>query len=179
MSLDVFMIAAITVDGFIARESAQISTAWTSKEDAAWFNRRTKEAGVVVMGSTTFETIGRALPGRLTIVLTSQPEVYRQRYPQLSEESVVFMTATPDETLNWLKDKNYSEVAICGGSSIYTAFMKAGLITRIYLTVEPVVFGKGVGLFSEDVDVHLTLVGEQKLSEQTVVREFTCASRQS
>jgi dihydrofolate reductase len=169
--MTVFLIAALTADGFIAQETSQVSTAWTSKEDKTWFNDRTKQAGAIVMGSKTFDTIGRALPGRLNVVMTRDPDKYRQQYPEAGD-NLYFTNQSPSEVLENLKIKNYSEVAICGGSSIYTQFAKAGLLDKIYLTHEPVIFGKGVGLFSEEVTLALKLVKLHTLSEQTVVFEY-------
>ncbi len=174
--MKVFLIAAITLDGFIARNSSQISTSWTSPEDKKWFNQRTKEAGVIVMGSKTYDTIGRALPGRLNVVMTSQPERYQDH-----DSSIIFTKQTPQDLLEDLKNKDYSEVAICGGSSIYTQFLQAGLIDKMYLTLEPVVFGQGVGLFNGEIEAKLTLVETKNLSEYTLLLEYdvTSASRQS
>ena len=57
-----FMIAAQTQDGFIARQENDLSTRWTSKEDAAFFKQKTIAAEVIVMGRTTYETFKRSLP---------------------------------------------------------------------------------------------------------------------
>ena len=71
-----FIIAAQTVDGFIAKDPSEISTAWTSGADKKFFVERTKKAGVVVMGSKTFETIGKPLKDRLTIVYSRRGKAY-------------------------------------------------------------------------------------------------------
>ena len=164
-----FLIAAITIDGFIARETSQISTAWTSAEDKKWFNQRTKEAGVIVMGSSTYDTIGRPLPGRLNIVYSSRAD---QLNAQSLPDNLLYTKLEPAELLQSLEKENYSEVAICGGSSIYTTFMKSGKIDTLYLTLEPAVFGKGVGLFNDQIDAQLTLQNVLNLSEQTKVFEY-------
>lgn len=164
--MNCFLIAALTIDGFIARHPGHISTSWTSADDKKWFGQRTKQAGVVIMGAKTFATIGRALPGRLTVVYTRQAQTS-------SDPNVRFTNLSPAELLQQLEDENYSEVAICGGSSIYSMFMKLGLITKLYLTIEPVVFGAGVHLFSQDLEkVKLQLVQSSQLSDQTLLLEY-------
>ena len=70
--MKIILIAAISADGKIAQSANQSSLDWTSKEDTAFFVAKTKEAGVVVMGSRTFETIGKPLKGRRLIVLSEQ-----------------------------------------------------------------------------------------------------------
>ena len=71
--MKVILIMAQTADGKIARASDELVD-WTSKEDKRFFIDKTKEAGVMVMGSNTYRTIWRPLPGRLNVVLTSHPE---------------------------------------------------------------------------------------------------------
>lgn len=166
------MIAAITADGFIAKHSGHISTDWTSAEDKKWFRQRTKEAGVVVMGSTTFDTVGRPMPDRLNIIYSTHPE----KYSHFDTSQVRVTQQTPNELLETLKNEKYSEVAILGGSSVYTQWINSGLVTKIYLTVEPVVFGKGLGLFNAEVAVKLQLVSVKNLSEQTLLLEYDVLS---
>lgn len=170
--MNCFIIAALTIDGFIARDVNQISTSWTSQEDKKWFNQRTKEAGVIVMGSKTFETIGRPLPGRLTIVYSRQPSQALKAAANQYPDQIRITSQDPKSLFDQLEKENYSEVAICGGSSIYTLFMKSRLVTKMYLTLEPVVFGKGVGLFDEELDIQVSLRAVHDLSTQTKVLEY-------
>jgi len=165
--MTVFLIAAITTDGYIAEQVGQSSMSWTSREDKKWFSERTKQAGVVVFGSKTYDTIGRSLPGRLAVVMTRQPERYVSDDPNL-----IFTADTPENVLKMIEAKGYTELAICGGSAIYTAFMKAGLISKLYLTLEPRVFGQGVGLFNESFRQQLRLVAQTSLSDQTLLLEY-------
>ena len=159
-----FIIAAQTLDGFIARKSDENSFDWTSKEDKAFFISKTKEAGVVVMGRNTFETIGKPLVGRRTIVMS--------RSKKIEIEGAESTGETPEELLSRLEKEGFSEVAIAGGASIYTAFLKAGLVDKIFLTIESHVFGDGIKLFNKDCDQKLELVSNTKLGENTLLLEY-------
>jgi len=53
--------------------------------------------------------------------------------------------------------------------------MKAGVVDTAYLTVEPVIFGSGIKLFTEALDNELVFQKLHKLSEQTVVLEYSVA----
>jgi dihydrofolate reductase len=162
-----FLIAAQTVDGFIAERNDQVSTAWTSGADKKWFSQRTKSAGVIVMGATTFRTINRALPGRLTVIYTRNPDEFKNFEPA----EVMTTQASPADLLQQLADRGFSEVAICGGASIYSLFLKAGLIDTLFLTIEPVLFGQGVGLFEEKTLTKLQLKNTTHLSDDTLLLE--------
>lgn len=95
-----FLIAAMSVDGFIAHEASEMSTKWTSKADARWFGQKTKEAGVCVMGKTTYATVGRPLPGRLTIVLSKAGQPLNpERLSELHESWQAWKTRQPEKTL--------------------------------------------------------------------------------
>jgi len=45
---------------------------WHIADDFRWFKHKTM-GGTLIMGRKTFESIGKPLPGRKTIVLTRQP----------------------------------------------------------------------------------------------------------
>jgi dihydrofolate reductase len=165
--MHVFLIAAVTLDGYIAREVGQNSTTWTSPEDTQWFRQRTKEAGAVVMGSKTYDTVGRPMPNRLNVVMTRKLEKYSE-----TADNIWFTNASPQEILLNLEEKGYTEVAICGGSSVYSLFMKHNLIQTLYVTIEPLVFGRGVPLFTETLDHQLRLTEVRNLSEQTLLLEY-------
>ena len=165
--MHVFLIAATSIDGFLADKTDQKSTSWTSKEDFQFFTSRTKAAGVVVMGSTTYATIGHPLKDRLTIVMTKHPEKITP------VEGLLITSASPQEIISLVAQKGYQELAVCGGSSVYTQFMAAGLVKTIYLTMEPHVFGSGIPLFNQPLGIHLQLKSCQNLNPNTLLLEYS------
>lgn len=156
-----FLIAAQTLDGFIARDPGHMAD-WTSPADKKHFRELTKRAGIMVMGSRTYETIGKALPGRRTIVM-SRTKTY---------EGVETTEEAPQDIVKRLEKEGASEVAICGGQAIYTAFMEAGLIDTIYLTIEPILFGRGIALFSKPFDSKLKLIEAKSVDNGPVMLEY-------
>ena len=159
----VVLIAAITADGFIARSNPEISTSWTSPEDTKFYVGMTKELGVMIMGSTTFKTIGKALPGRRNMVYSSKT---------INVEGIETVSEDPKALIKRLENDGHESVAICGGSAIYDMFLQAGLIDELYLTIEPVIFGNGVSLFRNEQDNLLELQSVKNLSDQTVVLHY-------
>ena len=156
-----FLIAALSADGFIAKDSGHLAD-WTSKEDKKFFMEITKKVGVIIMGQNTYETIGKPLPDRLNIVYS-----YDKKY-----EGVEVTQKNPKELLEDLEKRGYREVVIGGGSQIYTMFMEKGLVDTLYLSVEPVIFGKGLTLFDKELDIKLELEKELKLGEKTILLEL-------
>lgn len=160
----IFIIAAVTADGFIGRTSGHTAD-WTGVEDKKVFVRLTKEVGVMVMGSRTFATIGRALPGRRNIVLTTRPE-------ELTAEGIETTNEAPADLVRRLATEGAEAIAICGGATVYDAFMQEGLVDELYLTYVQTLFGQGVPLFKNALDTQLQLVEETRLSDGGVLVHY-------
>jgi dihydrofolate reductase len=157
-----FIIAAQTLDGFIARDKNQLSMDWNSPEDKKRFVTLTKRAGVVVMGSTTYKTFNKPLKDRLNIIYSRSGNF----------EGCETTSDEPSVLLKKLEERGFTEVAICGGSEIYSMFINAGLVDTIYLTVEPVYFGEGIKLFSKKIDKKLSLINLEKTEGGTLFLEY-------
>ena len=77
--MKLILMMAMTVDGVIAKNKKQ-NADWTTKADKRVFIEETKKHGVIIMGDTTFEAMGKKpLPGRLSLILSLEPEKYKTR----------------------------------------------------------------------------------------------------
>jgi dihydrofolate reductase len=161
----VFLIAAVTADGFIGRSSGH-NADWTGKVDKQLFVRLTKEAGVIVMGARTLATIGRALPGRRNIVYTSRPE-------GITVEGIETTSEPPAALIKRLEAEGHNAVAIIGGATIYDLFMRAGLVNEIYLTIVPILFGQGLSLFTGQLTTQLNRKELTQLEDGAVLVHYT------
>ena len=161
--ISAFIIAATTLDGFISPIEHTNSMSWTSGSDKEFFKKKTKEAGVVIMGRTTFETIGKALPDRKTIVYSSKP---------IKIEGIETTSLPPKELLEELEKEGFTEVAICGGNSIYSMFINSGCVSKLYITLEPVLFGTGIPIFKDISQTQLELLSSTPLNQNTLLLEY-------
>lgn len=155
-NIEIFIIVATSMDGFIAKDSKEPSTNWTSKEDKQHFVEKTKDAGAIIMGLNTFNTIGRALPKRRNIVYSPN---------KIDVDNIETTTLPPNDLIKKLEEEGVKKVAICGGSTIYTMFLNSGLVNKIYLTIEPVIFGSGMKLFTDSIPTNLKLINQEKRGE--------------
>jgi dihydrofolate reductase len=144
--MEVILLMAMTLDGKIARNQSELVN-WTGKKDKQYFVKVTRDAGVVIMGSKTFDTIGHPLPGRKNIVMT------RDKTRKSDDPSLVFTDQAPKLLLADLKRQGFDRAALIGGSVINSLFAKEHLITRIHLTLVPKVFGQGLSLFNTPLDL--------------------------
>lgn len=83
---------------------------------------------VIVMGRKTFDSIGRVLPGRKTIILSRNNEAreYREKFPEVE----VFKSFS--EAKKWCSENSFEELVICGGGEIYSQTIKDA--EKLYLT---------------------------------------------
>ncbi len=161
--MKVILIMAITLDGKIAKFTNHPAT-WTSKADKKIFVEETKKAGVIVMGLTTYNTIGRPLPGRLNIVMDQNPDIKKN-----VAGSLEYTAKQPKELLAELKNRGFSSVILGGGATINGLYLKEGLIDELWLTIEPKIFGEGLPLFKgAEIDLDLKLIEIKKLDKNVI-----------
>lgn len=170
-----FLIAAVTVDGFIGQSENHLSTRWTSKEDAAFFRQKSTEAGVIIMGRKTYDTIGKPLPNRVNLVYTRQAPAEAptlETAKQLEKGQTYYTSLAPAEVVSRLQQLGFTQLAVSGGASVYRQFMASGVVNELFLTVEPVIFGQGVKLFDQPLETKLQLKEVIPISEQGVVLHY-------
>jgi len=163
--MKIILLMAVTADGMIARNSMELID-WTGKADKKYFIHITREAGAMIMGSKTFDTIGKVLPGRKNVVMTRD----KTRTSQASD--LIFTSQTPKEILNDLESQGFDSAALIGGSTVNTVFMKENLINEIHLTIVPRLFGKGLSLFKESLDMQLELMDMEKIDQGHVLLKY-------
>jgi dihydrofolate reductase len=91
---------------------------WHIPDDFKWF-KQTTTGQIVVMGRTTFESIGRPLPNRTTIVLSRSG---------FSWPGVRTVTSLSEIDVN----ADERDVFICGGAQVYTIALPS--CSDLYLT---------------------------------------------
>lgn len=163
--MKVILLMALTLDGKIAKDSRHFPD-WTGKADKRLFVDITKRAGALIMGSKTFDTIGRPLPNRLNVVLTRNKS-------RVSEwDNLIFIDAPPGDLLADLEGRGYSEVVLSGGTTINNIFGRENLIDEIDVTVSPKIFGEGISLFSIPLAMDLELMHVEKLDQNVVYLKY-------
>ncbi|MDI6777676.1 MAG: dihydrofolate reductase family protein [Patescibacteria group bacterium] len=162
--MKIILMMAVTADGKIAKSSDHFPN-WTSKEDKKMFAAVSKEHGVVIMGDKTFFTFKNPLPGRLNVVFTLEKNPPKQ-------ENVKWVTGEPKKVLAELEEMGYKSAILGGGTYMNSQFLERKLIDEIWLTIEPKIFGDGLGVFGGDFDVDLKLVGVEKLNKNSIAVKY-------
>ncbi len=142
--MDVILIAAITMDGYIARHHHEVID-WS--EDLRLFKEQTL-GYPVIMGSNTSGCLQTVLIGREIIV------VHRN-----------------DNTKAILDEIKSEKCFIAGGGK--TNFRFAPHLTHLYLTTHPFIFGKGIPLFDGKIkELKLELENVNPIVKEKGVYQF-------
>ena len=95
---------------------------WHLPEDLKFF-KNTTWGMPVIMGRKTFEAVGKPLPGRTNIIVTTNPN--------WSAENTI-TAASIEEAIKVAKESNAKEIFITGGGEIYRQTLP--LADKVYLT---------------------------------------------
>lgn len=156
---------AQTLDGKIGADSTHFPD-WTGKADKKLFVEVTKKAGAMIMGRNTFDTIGKPLPGRHHVIMTRSPQ-------KSSWKNLEYSSDNPQKIVEDLGSKGFSEVIIAGGTQINGLFLEAQMIDELWVTICPIVFGKGLGLFPENLSVALDFISVEPIDAKTILIKYT------
>lgn len=165
-----YLVAAISLDGYIAQSPNGRSFDWTSPEDKQFYISMLKKSDAIVIGSKTFHTFSRYPKDSRWIIYTSQPEAFVNPKPAVIQAEGT--NEKPADLIKRLEQEGCQSVMINGGASIYSQFLQAGLIDTLYLTVEPIIFGEGIKLFSDQVEASLQLKKVDRIGQNTLLLEY-------
>lgn len=122
--MDIHIIAAIDIAGALGKDKTM---AWYVPQELRHFKKMTMD-GVLIMGRVTFESIGRSLPGRVTIVVSSNPAP--KHYPDTHwvtsmNEAIMFATAVYSGRRIW----------VSGGENVYSQMIDK--VTHLHISRMP------------------------------------------
>ena len=146
---------------------------WSSHQDQDYYKKIWNEAGLIVMGSNTFnaEQLKPSSDHQL-IIMTGEPDKYKSlEVPGQIE----FTNESPAELTACFKSKSYKQMLVVGGPHVATSFLKEQLIDELWLTMEPKIFGLGGNfVIEEKMDISLHLDSYEKVNRQgTLILRYT------
>ena len=143
---------AVSIDGYIARADGSIDGFLMEGPHGDEYLEQLKSYDTVIMGRKTYE-FGYAYglkpglapyPHMRNFVVSSSLEFegdFDQRLTIVYEDASGLVAE--------LKEEGGSDIYLCGGGVLAGDLLKAGLIDKLVLKVNPVVFGSGIPLFQD------------------------------
>jgi dihydrofolate reductase len=169
--MKVIVYLAMSVNGMISNK--QSVPDWLSPDFEAGFASICQRTKAVIMGKTTYNFLSPdylPLKDEGTLVVLTHDTSTKPVQP-----NVLFTDQQPSEVISLLERRGYTEAVIIGGTATVDTFMKAGVVSELILVVEPVIFGKGLPLLTEDLESRLALVDVKKLAGSTVQLHYSCS----
>lgn len=161
---DLVYYIAVTVDGFIAREDGSFADfpwdedfvsdllksypeTFPASFHSSGFDRSDNQRfDAVLMGRRTYEVGLRE--GVTNPYPTLDQYVVSRSMEESPDPSVTLITWDVAEAVAGLKQADGRAIWICGGSELATALLDVGLIDRLIIKLNPIVFGNGIPLFA-------------------------------
>ncbi len=143
MKISVFV--GTSVDGFIARKNHTFDFLHPENGDPHLYEEFMSSVDTIVIGRNTFDVVLK-FPGwhygeTRVVVLSSRPLDLSKAKGKVEQ-----MSGAPEEIVAKLEATGAKHVYLDGGETIQR-FLRAGLVTRMVITREPVLIGEGIPLF--------------------------------
>ena len=116
--MEIVIVVAMDRQGLIGRNNI---LPWRLSADLKYFSKLTM-GKTLVMGRNTYESIGRPLPGRKNIVVTSNADYHMDGCTIASSLERALCAASNDA----------KEIMVIGGASLYEQFLPR--VNRVYIT---------------------------------------------
>ncbi len=149
---------AASVDGRISL-THKTPPNWTSKKDWQFFQKSLSRLDAVVVGRNTYQSVAKRLRKRNTFVLSSRPKTLTRR------GTVTFVNPANVDLAKLFRE--YRTVAVLGGGAVYRFMLESGLLDEIFVTIEPLIFGRGKEMFVGGTQTtHVRLLSVKRLNRR-------------
>lgn len=145
--IKVSLIAVMSINGKITRGAENSSVeGWASEADSNFFRQMLANNRVSIMGNTTYKVNNiKPKTNKLRIVLTRRPEDFDSIE---TPNQIEFTDKSPQQIISDIEKRGFNSALVLGGSQIYGLFLESGLVTDLYITLEPLIFGDGHDLLN-------------------------------
>tara|TARA_X000000368_G_C23054180_1_gene723049 strand:- start:1032 stop:1568 length:537 start_codon:yes stop_codon:yes gene_type:complete len=169
---------ACSKDGFIAKKQGDNPQLWTSKEDKELLKNNLEKIDWTIMGRVTHELNPNI--DRKRIVFTRKVQEPQIINPEIKNQIYFNPDINQISDLENIIGKN-SNVLILGGTRVHDFFLYIDVISEIEITLEPLVFEKGLPAFSfinfkdlEDLLISRNYKKREKyLNESTILINYS------
>jgi dihydrofolate reductase len=167
--MKVILTMAISANGIIATKEG--GEDFLSHDNWLQFVKLAKKVGCFIWGRKTYEAVLK-WEGDYLKDLEGVKKVVISR----SEMKLIDgfeLAKSPEEALKKFEEYGFKEAIITGGSTINSAFAKAGLIDEVIFDVNPSILGEGIPVFSpEEFYLSLELASVEKVGNGLVELQY-------
>lgn len=160
----VVLFIAMSLDGYLADSEGKVGWLGGQGDDEETidsYSEFVEHVDTVVMGWNTYYQVVTELSPEEWVYGNLESYVVTHR-DCLSAERIQFTGKEPCSLVRELKERDGKDIWICGGADIVRQLMAEDLIDMYYISVIPMLLGKGIRLFQESGrEIPLKLVKTQ------------------
>lgn len=165
--MKIILAMVMSADGKTTKWEESNINDWTSQEDSDHFFSLIEKNNAILMGRKTYsasQSVIKLSSQKLRIVITKDPNKYSKfSVPNQLE----FTNDDPKEIVDKLIERGFDQALLVGGENVNALFFKSKLISEIWLTVEPKIFGSGNSLVKDEkLDIGLELMSINRLNKK-------------
>lgn len=164
--MKVILAVVASADGRITGPRGEQPRVWASVDDQRHFRGLVIKHGVVIIGKNTYLAHRKELkltPNVRRIVMTADPGKLKKDEVKGRLE---FVSLSPARLVKALQKGGYRQAVLAGGPRLSAAFLKMKLVSELYMTLEPKLFGAGLpildGAFGQ---IKLRLISAKQLNK--------------
>lgn len=153
----------MTVNGMIADKDG--SEDFLSHDNWIMFSKLANKIGNNVWGRKTYEAVKSWPPEFIAEIKNITKVVISKDYT--SKDTDLIFVPSPKSAIDYLTKKGFKEMLVTGGQSVYSSFLRDGLVDEIIFDVEPALIGNGIKAFSfYGNPIKLKLIDFQKINDK-------------
>ncbi|HMR83143.1 MAG TPA: dihydrofolate reductase family protein [Niabella sp.] len=180
------LIVHASIDGFVADKSGTFDNFNQSPENLDFVNSLTNEADTALAGRVSYQMLESAWPSVKDKPGATESEInYSNWYNRarkivlsttlsgVTQENMIIISEHIPDEIQKLKGQGNSNILMFGSPTAFQTLFRYNLIDEYYIILYPVVFGRGIPLFSgNEVLKHLKLTGTKQLSKGEIVLNY-------
>ena len=162
MNLSLFMV--MSIDGVVAFDEQTDIRAYSSAEDHAFFMNGAASCDAAIMGRYSYN---RDVACKRKYLLT-----HASSLPDIGADTTI-LSGEAKELYQRIENDGNKKVALLGGPRTNAAFLSEGYVDELYLTIEPVILGKGIRFAADALTSRWSLNNTIQLNKNgTVVLHY-------
>lgn len=173
-----------SLDGFVAGENGEFNNFKPGPDNLNFVCELTKEADAALFGRVSFQLLDAHWPTAYQQPNATADEINYSRWYNSVEKIVLSKTLTGNTSttvigediksrITQLKERPGKNILMFGSPTAYQALSKLDLIDSYWIIVYPVLFGKGIPLFSDmDNKVDLKRVSTRPLANGEIALHY-------
>jgi len=181
---------SITVDGFVGGPKGEADWVFKSSDETsrAWLVGQMQEAGLIIMGRKSFETMSPYWPTATGPFAAPMNEIPKAVFTKKGFKNPVTNSEQSPAAASWaaarvfdgdlaetikqLKSEDGKPIVAIGGAGFMQSLVATGLIDEYILPTHPVVLGEGQTIFDVGRPLDLKLVDTKSFPGGIVVHRY-------